>query len=148
MSKQPSEMAAVVAVIDPDANAAATITSTWVPMKNFEMLMAIVMVGDMVSTSTVDFKLQQATDSSGTGNKDISGKAITQLTEAGVDDNKQAVINLIAEELDVNGGFDHVAMVMTTAAAASDSGAAMLGFEPAIAPASDNDISTVDEIVT
>jgi hypothetical protein len=64
--------------------------------------MAIVGVGVLGSSATVDAKLQQATDSSGTGVKDISGKAITQFTKVGTDDAKQTLINLKQDDLDVS----------------------------------------------
>lgn len=145
--QKPSEMAAIVACIDPDANAAGTITSTWVPVKNYHSFMAIVMAGDLGASGTLDCKIQQATDASGTGAKDITGKAITQLTQAGTDSNKQAIINLHSDQVDVDNNFTHIALVFVTAVATGDSGALLLGFGPRFAPASDDDISTVDEIV-
>ena len=143
-----SERAAVAAVIDPDANTAAAYTSTYVSMATFNQVMAVVQAGTLGSSATLDFKLVQATDSSGTGSKDITGKAITQLTQAGTDADKQAVINCRAEELDVDSDFDYVAMVMTVGTATSDCSAIMLGMTPRYAPASDNDVSTVDEIIS
>lgn len=143
----PSERAAVLGVIDPDANAAGALTSDWGDLTLFESAMAIVMAGTLGASATLDAKLQQATDSSGTGAKDITGKSITQLTQAGTDSDKQAIINVRAEELDLDNGFTHVAIVMTTATATSDSGAILLGFNPRSGPASDNDLASVDEIV-
>ncbi|TAI67584.1 hypothetical protein [Bradyrhizobium sp. Leo170] len=123
-----SEKVQLVGIIDPDANAAGTLTTGWVSMAAFEQLLAIVMAGDLGAAATIDAKLQQAQDSSGTGAKDITGKAITQMTQAGTDkSNKQAQINVRAEELDRTGGFTHVRLSMTTAVATSDSGAVLLG---------------------
>lgn len=147
MAKKPSEMAAVVAVIDPDANTAGALTTAYVDASKFEQIMAIVMAGTLGSSATLDAKLVQATDSSGTGVKDISGKAITQLTQAGTDSDKQAIIQVRADELDVAGGFRYVALVHTVGTATSDSGAVVLGLNPTYGPASDYDLSTVDEIV-
>lgn len=143
----PSERVAVAGVIDPDANTAAALTSDYLDMRKFGSALAIIMAGTLGSSATLDAKLVQATDSSGTGVKDITGKAITQLTQAGTDDDKQAIINCRADELDVDNGFTHVAIVMTTAVATSDSGAILLGLDPRYAPASDNDLASVDEIV-
>lgn len=145
MSK-PSEDAAVVAVIDPDANAVGAIVSAYVNMENFHSVMAVVMAGTLGASATLDFKLVQATDALGTGKKDITGKAITQLVQATNDDD-QAVINLLAEELDVANGFSFVAMEMTVGVAASNSGAVMIGMDARYLPASDNDAATVQEIV-
>lgn len=143
----PSHRAAVVGVIDPDANAAGALSTGWIAMKDFASIMAIVMAGDLGTSATLDAKIEQATDGSGTGAKDVSGKAITQLTQAGTDSNKQAVINCRADEIDIANGFTHARLTMTTATATSDSAAIVLGFDPAYGPASDSDAATVDEIV-
>ena len=143
----PSDQVAVAATIDPDAYTAATYTSDWVAMSDYEKIMAVVMAGTLGSSATLDAKLRQATDGSGTGVKDISGKAITQLTEAGTDSDKQAVINCRADELDVDNGFTHVQLSMTVATATSDAGAIILGFNPRYGKASDSDLASVDEIV-
>lgn len=123
-----SEDVAVVGVIDPDANAAGTLLTGWIPIAKYGQLLAVVLAGDLGTSATIDAKLRQAKDTSGTGAKDITGKAITQLTQAGTDQsNKQALLNVRAEELDRNNGFTHVALSMTTATAASDGGAIVLG---------------------
>ena len=146
MTRLASERVAVVAVIDPDANAAGALTSAWVDMSLFERVMAIAMTGVLGTSATLDLKLVQATDGSGTGVKDITGKAIAQLVKASNDDD-QAVINCMAEELDVEGGFTHVAMVHTVGTATSDSAAILLGVDATYQPASDNDLASVQEIV-
>lgn len=148
MSKVGSEIAAVLANIDPDAYAAGTYDSPWVSMKHWGNVMGIVQVGDFVATGLLDASIRQATDGSGTGAKAISGKSITQLTQAGADDNKQAIINVDAEELDVDGGFAFVSLRMTLTTAGADAGGMLIGVNPRLGPASDNDSSTVDEIVT
>ena len=143
----PSERVAVGGVIDPDANAAGALTTDYIDMGEFKSVMGIVLAGTLGASATLDAKLVQATDSSGTGSKDISGKAITQLTQAGTDSDKQAVINCRGDELDVDGGFAFVALTMTTGTATSDSSAVLLGLDPRNGPASDNDLASVDEIV-
>jgi hypothetical protein len=142
-----SEQVAVVANIDPDAYTAATYTSGWVAMKNYESILAIVQAGTLGSSATLDGKIEQATDSAGTGAKDITGKAITQLTQAGTDSDKQALINVRREELDLDNGFDYVRLSITVGTATSDAGGIVLGVNPRNGPAQDNDASTVDEIV-
>jgi len=142
-----SEGVAVGAVIDPDVLTATAFTSTWMSMEVFENAMAIVMAGTLGSSATLDAKLLQATDASGTGSKDITGKAITQLTQAGTDSDKQAIINCRAEELDLDNDFDHIAISLTVAVATSDACAVLLGLNARYKPASDNDVASVDEIV-
>ena len=148
MNALPSEQAAVVAVIDPDATAASTVTSGWVAAKDFLTFMAVFMAGTLGTGATLDGKIQQATDSGGTGAKDVTGKSITQLTQAGSDSDKQAIVNVRQEELDVKNGFDYIRLSLTVGTATSDAGALLLGFNPRRAPASDKDSSTVDEIVS
>lgn len=141
---KPSDRAPVLAVIDPDAYTAATYTSGWVDMSLWESLQAIVFAGTLGSGATLDAKLEQATSAAGAGAKDITGKAITQLTQAGTDSDKQAVINCQSEDLDVEGGFRYVRLSMTVGNATSDAGGVVLGMDPRYAP---TDASTVDEVV-
>jgi hypothetical protein len=143
-----SEVAAVVGVIDPDAYAASTVTTGWIAAKDFNQFLAIVKAGDLGASATLDAKLEQATSAAGAGAKDITGKAITQLTQAGTDSNKQALINVKPEELDVNGGFTHFRLSMTIGTATSDTGGLVLGLNARYGAASDHDAATVDEIVT
>ena len=147
MNIRGSEQVAVAATIDPDVYTAAAYTSDYVSMSDFESVMAIVMAGTLGSGATLDAKLVQATDSSGTGVKDISGAAITQLTQAGTDSDKQAIIGARAEDLDMDNAFTHVAVIMTVGTATSDAGAVVLGLNARSMPASDADLASVDEIV-
>lgn len=144
----PSEACAVLGGIDPDAYTAATTVTDYADMGAFESVMFVLQVGTMATNATLDAVVQQATDSSGTGAKNLAtSKAITQLTQAGSDSDKQVIINVRAEELDLANDFNHVALSVTGATAASDYGVLILGFNPRIMPASDNDIASVDEIV-
>jgi hypothetical protein len=142
-----SELAAVVETIDPVSQGAGSVSSGWIDASKFRQYMAVVMAGVLGASATLDAKLEQATDASGTGVKDITGKAITQLTKAGTDDNKQAVINLRPEMLDLDGAFDHFRVTLTVGVAASLVGAVVLGLTPASGFAAASDVSTVDEIV-
>lgn len=145
---QPSDRAAVVGVIDPDATVASTVTTGWISMLDYSNIMAIVMAGTLGAAATVDAKIEQATDASGTGVKDVTGALITQLTQAGGDSDKQAVINLNAEDLDVDGGFTHARLSVTVAVATSDVGAVVLGLDKRYLKASAGDLASVDEIVS
>lgn len=112
----------------------ATHVSGWVKMSLYHRAFFFLEVGAMGSSSTLDAKLQQASDASGTGVKDISGKAITQLTKAGSDDNSLVGINLQTEELDVNGGFEYVRFSVTIAVADCVYAATLWGCEPRYGP--------------
>lgn len=146
---RPSEQAAIVGRIDPDANTAATYTTGWIDMASFAAIMAIIMAGELGTSATIDAKLEQATDGSGTGAKDIDGSDISQLTQAGTDQSDtQAVIQCFSEDLDLENGFTHARLSLTVGTATSDCAAVVLGFNPRYAPASDSDAATVEEIVT
>lgn len=144
---RPSDRVAILAAIDPDALAAGTANTAWIDVTNWQNLMAIIMSGDLGASATVDAKLQQATSNAGAGAKDVTGKVITQLTQAGTDSDKQAIINCSQYDLDFNNGFKFVRITLTVAVATSEIGALLLGFDPRYNTASDNDATTVDEIV-
>jgi hypothetical protein len=144
---RPSDRAAVVGIIDPDAYAAGTVTTGWIDMTQYNELMAVVMAGTLGAAATLDAKFQQATTAAGAGAKDITGALITQLTQAGTDSDKQAIINLWAEDLDVDGGFAFAQLSMTVAVATSDAGAVVLGMAKRHGAASSGDLASVDEIV-
>jgi hypothetical protein len=143
---KPSQRAGIVGVIDPQSSSTAK-TSGWIDAAKFNNFLAIIQVGVLGASATVDAKIQQATDSSGTGAKDITGKSITQLTKAGTDDSKQVEINLKQDDLDVANSFNYFQLSVTPATAASLISAVVLGFDARYGPASDFDATTVDEIV-
>jgi hypothetical protein len=144
---KPSDRSAVLACIDPDAYPAAAYSTGYIDVTNWQNLMAIIMAGDLGASATLNAKLEQATSSGGAGVKDVTGKAITALTQAGTDDNKQAIINCSQYDLDFANGFKFVRLTMTVATATSDAGALLMGFDPRYNTAADNDAATVDEIV-
>lgn len=142
----PSDRARLVGVIDPDAYAASTVTTGWIEAKDYASFLAVVSAGDLGASATLDAKLEQAQDSGGTGAKNITGKSIAQLTQAGTDSNKQALINLRPEELDTDNKFTHFRLSMTVAVATSDAGGFVLGFDARYEPGAD--LAAVDEIVS
>lgn len=142
---RPSDRAVLAAVLDPVSQAAATVVSGWVSLSTYARVMAVLSVGVLGAGATVDAKLRQATDAAGTGAKDITGKAITQLTKAGNDDNKQVIVNVKDTDLDVANGFTHVALSITVATAACLIAAQLFGVDAKYAPAAD--VATVDEVV-
>lgn len=143
----PSSQQGVAGVLNPISQGAGALSTAWIPMKDFEALQAVIAAGVLGASATVDAKLEQATDGAGTGVKDITGKAITQLVKA-TNDNDQAVINLRAEELDVEGGFDFARLTVTVGVAASIVTAIVLGAYSHYGPASDHDLASVVQIVS
>ncbi len=145
-TERPSDKFAIAATIDPGAHAAGVVNSDWVDMATFDELVATVMTGTLGTAATIDAKLQQATDAAGTGAKDITGRAITQIVKA-TGDNVQALINCWAEDLDVSNDFTHVRLALTVGTATSDCSAVILSSESRYGPDSDNDLASVAEIV-
>lgn len=121
-----SEQASLLATIDPVSQVAGTVTTGWISGANHERFMALIQTGVLGVAATLDGKLQQATDSSGTGVKDITGKLITQIVKA-TGDNKQAIINLRSPEMDMANGFSYFRLSLTVGTAASLIGASVIG---------------------
>lgn len=113
-----SEQLALLATVDPVSQGVGPVSSGWVSAALHEKFQAEVMTGLLGLAATVDAKLQQATDGAGTGAKDVTNKAITQIVKA-TGDNKQAIINLRADELDVANGFNYFRVTLTVGTAAS-----------------------------
>lgn len=148
MNKLPSEICAVVDCIDPDAYTAAVYTGAYFPLAGFRRFQAIVMAGDIVATGTVDAKLTVYTSNAGAGAYDVPGATIAQLTQAGTDSNKQALIDLNTDTLAGATKYTHGRLTVTLGTAGADMGAVVLGFAPTYSPASDNDAATVDSITS
>jgi hypothetical protein len=145
LNSTPSERVAIIGRIAPISSASAVNTGL-VPIKDFFRLMAIINVGVIASTGTVNAKLQAAVGSGGTP-VDIAGATITQLTQAGTDSNKIAIIDLNLDKL-AGDAYTHVQLVITPAVAAALISAELIGFDSRSLPAYSLDGAFVDEIVT
>lgn len=137
MNLKPSQRTAVVGVIAP-ISASSVQASGWIDATLFHNYLAIVQLGVLGASGTVDAKLQQASDNSGAGAKDVTGKAITQFLKATPDDGKQALINLKQEDLDFANGFKFFRLSITPAVAASLIGGVVLGMDTRFGMASDS----------
>jgi len=143
MTAKPSEIAAIVATIDSDQLTTGTANTDYVDMKLWRKAMFIINAGDVAASATVNFKLREATSSTGAGVTDLTGYAITQLTSGGTD--TQIIVNL--DESALSAGFRYVTGLLTIAGGLVDVGVVVLGFDGRYGPASNNDLSTVAEIV-
>jgi hypothetical protein len=139
-----SERLAVVATIDPDAYAAGTYDSDAVDMSRFDRAMFVLSVGEMGISGTVDFKLQESDQPTGPF-IDIVGKSVAQLSQTAGDSDKQAIVEMTADEL--SEGRRYVRGRMTVGVAASDAALIALGGDPRNAPVTTDDLASVDEIV-
>ncbi len=124
-----SELLAILATLDPASQAAGTGTTEWVSMTEFHDLLAIVQTGSLGTNATVEAKLQQAKDATGTGAKDVVGKALTQIVKA-TGENKQALINFSPDNFDLANDYAFVRLSVTVGVAASQISAQILGVNP------------------
>ncbi len=140
-----NEQLAVVATIDPDAYGTGTQNSDYINMENFRRVLFIVQAGTLGTSGTLDFEVHEAKDSSGTDEQLLTGKSITQLTQAGTDSDKQVLVEVRADEL--SKGYTHLRGRLIIGTAGSDAAVLALGANARYGPASDFDLASVDEIV-
>lgn len=131
---KPSELITLMATIDPASQAAGTVVTAFVPVKNHQTFLGIVSAGVFGASGTVDAKFRQATDASGTNAKDVAGKSIVQLVAAG-GNSRQAMVNMKTGDLDTEGGFAFVALSVAVGVASSFVGASLIGTNPRFADA-------------
>lgn len=109
--------------------------TSYVSLANFHRAFILIEIGVMQSGSTIDAVVHQATDTSGTSAKHLdTSVAITQLTQAGSDGNSLVGIELRTEQLDVEDGFDCIALGYTVGTAASIMSITIWGGVPRYAP--------------
>lgn len=139
------EKFAVAATIDPQTVNSTPQVSDYIDMSLFHQATFIFALGDMAS-ETIDARVQEATDSSGTGAKAL--KSATQLAaHATNNDNKQIVITVRQEDLDRDNDFTHVAGRLVTGNTTGGPACCIgIGHDPVYGPASDDDLATVVEI--
>jgi hypothetical protein len=142
---RPSDRLTLLVAINPVSQGVGSVSTGWLSAADFHSFLAVIDAGVLGAAATLDGKLEQANTSGGGAAKDITGKAITQLTKAGADDNKQVMVNLRSAELDVNNGFAWFRLTLTVAAAASLLQAAVYGLDARFQPAAH--ATTVDEVV-
>ncbi len=123
----------IVASIPPQSATAGTYTSGWVPMATLGKVYAVLNIGAITGSGTVNAKIQQASDSAGTGAKDVTGAAITAIVGS-ASSNAQATIEVRPAQLDVVNNFNHVRLSVTTAVAASILGAVVHGTDAKYEP--------------
>jgi len=115
-------------------------------MRQFRRLLVTVAVGTFGTSASLAVKLQESSSSNGTFT-DITGKAITALTEAGTDGDKQAMINLEDAEMT----YRWARILSTLTVGACDYAVLGQGFDPRYQDAGTTtawaDLSSVDEIV-
>jgi hypothetical protein len=106
--------------LDPDVQTAGAKTGAEIDARNFPGGKAVwtVLAGTLGTNATVDFKVQDCDTSGGTF-ADITGAAITQLTQAGTDESDTAV----DLEHEIKPGRPFLKGILTIGTATSDAGA-------------------------
>lgn len=85
-------------------------TSTWFPMTNSQKVAFLTQINAIDAAGVFSaLKVQQATDASGTGAKDITGAALTSFTNFAAAGAK-AILQVDPTKMDLAGGFNHVAV--------------------------------------
>ena len=149
MSHLPSERLAIVEVIDPEAMTAGTTAGDAIDMSVHDQVMFIVMTGNLGASGTVDFQVKESSESGGTYHK-ISGKSITQMTEAtSTRYDSQAVVNVKASELAVDHRYikGYLAIGTATSDVAVLALASNSRFSDAVYTTTYGDLASVVEIV-
>jgi hypothetical protein len=109
--------------------------TSYVSLANYARAVIKIHVGVMQASGTIDAVVHQGTNTSGGSAKHLTtSKAITQLTQAGGDSGADVCIEVLAEDLDVDGGFDCIALGYTVGTAASIMYIEILGLEPRYKP--------------
>jgi hypothetical protein len=141
-----SEGNPVVATIDPDAYTTGAQSTDSVDMLKYRRVMFIVQAGVLASSGTLDFKLQEGANSTGTWS-DITSKSITQFDTG--DNDGQAIVNIAAEELSATKRY--VKGVMTLTTAGGDAAVVAIAGNPRYSAAATStsygDLASVAEIV-
>jgi hypothetical protein len=111
-----TDRATVVVALAPVSKSAGTTTSSAVDMTGFGGGALMVNAGVIAASGTVDCKVQSSATSGGTYT-DITGAAITQMTQAGGDSGTSQLVSF-----DMPAGHTHVKTVLVNATAAAIQG--------------------------
>ena len=137
-SAKATDLVSIVGLVEPVAGSS-TYTTGWNYAGGSTSWLALVTAGAV--TGTVDAKIEQASDSSGTGAKDLTSSDIAQLTAAG-----SATIEFRANDLDNANDFTHIRLSITTSNAADVAAGALIATCPTNAPLAD--AAKIDEVVS
>lgn len=134
----------------PDSEASA-VNSGWLDAGDYFEIVALLLVGDMVATATLNTTVEQATAAAGTGAKplldrDGNSLSITELTAAGGDGDDPIGMTINPDYFDVEDGFNFFRITVTPAVAAVEMALVVLGAQPRMKPIRDY-VSDWTEIV-
>lgn len=109
---KPSQRISILDHINPQSAAAGTYTTGWVKAAQAEWFLGIAQMGTPGGGGTFLAKLQQASDSGGTGAKDILASVTSNA--AGM-----IMVQSKMDALDINNGFTYVRLAIVVASATS-----------------------------
>jgi len=144
--EQLNEQLALVGCIDPDVYNTGTQATDVIDMALHHRCLFTVAVGDLGDVGTVDFAVQESATGVGAWTA-ITGKAITQLTAAGGDDDSQARVEVCDDEMTVNTLRRYLRGVLTVAGNAVDAIVLADADRCRYKPSSLQDLASVVEIV-
>jgi len=102
---------------EPQNMAAGANAGAWLGMANYDRAMFIILGGDCANIGDqLDASVNQATDNAGAGSKAVAGKAITTVTSVATNQDDLWFIHLDVSELDVDGGYAFIQLVITVSA--------------------------------
>jgi hypothetical protein len=139
-----TESVAVIGTIDPASLSVGAHNSDVIDMSKFERVAFVLLTGTLGASATVDLAVKYDTASGGSFANTLAGKTIAQMVKA-TDDNKQAVIEVKADELPE--GARYLRGTITVGTAASQAALVVLGGDAKYGPAKDHDLSSVAQIV-
>lgn len=99
---------AVDKVAAPAALVDGILPAVYLDMSDFDFIVFMLQVGVMAAPDIIDAQVVQATDSAGTGSKNVTGALITQLVDG--DDGEYVSIEVKGSALDVDNSFRFVAL--------------------------------------
>lgn len=135
-----SQRQAVIGIIDPESVDGAARQTAWIPIEHYNKIAFLISIG--ANATSVLPSVRQATDAAGAGAKVIAGKTPTIVLVA----DKQVLIDIDQQDLDVDNDFDHVELDLTTVGVALIQAIA-LGLDADYQPADQYNLASVVEIV-
>ena len=154
MAENFSDRVAVLARVSPNALTAAAYVTDVIDMSKWKRVAAILATGDVGNNGTVVVTAQANTTNAASGGTTIDGKAFTASnftgSGSGTDGGSyhEGVIEVSDEDVrDALENARYLYFTLTIGTATSDATLIVVGIDPRYAPASDDDLASVLEIV-
>ena len=145
--EQLTEQLALVGCIDPDVYNTGTQATDVIDMALHYRCFFTVMAGDLGNAGTLDFTVQESPTGVGAWTALAPVKSITQLTAVGGDDDSQALVEVLDDEMNTNNLDRYLRGVMTVSGNAVDAGVVAFANRCRYKPSILQDLASVVEIV-